>query len=139
MIVTNIKKAIPDSVEQYWHEFRASFKKAEEETTGDDTISEGVEMAGWGVEEATEENNKNASTFSPYNRIITNILLTLEKRYGNETRARLRNPQILHLHPGAPNSSNHTESGPDAARLGLGHRKTYDERSESFEESELAA
>jgi len=36
-------------------------KKAEQEMTGNDDISEHVEMVGWGVEEASEANSKNAS------------------------------------------------------------------------------
>ncbi|KAK0102394.1 hypothetical protein ONS95_006014 [Cadophora gregata] len=61
IIVTNVKKLIPDSVENFWHEWRASMKKAEQEFTGDDVVSDAVEMAGWGVEEATEKNKKDAS------------------------------------------------------------------------------
>lgn len=59
--MTNVKKLIPDSVENFWHEWRASMKKAEQEFTGDDVVSDAVEMAGWGVEEATEKNKKDAS------------------------------------------------------------------------------
>lgn len=38
-------------------------KQAEREITGSDEISEHVEMAGWGVEEATEANKKEASKY----------------------------------------------------------------------------
>ncbi|KAK6583050.1 hypothetical protein PZA11_004126 [Diplocarpon coronariae] len=61
VVVTNVKKLIPDSVEKFWHEWRASMKTAEQELTGNDAVSEGVEMAGWGVEEATENNKTDAS------------------------------------------------------------------------------
>ncbi|KAH6712806.1 hypothetical protein BKA61DRAFT_61708 [Leptodontidium sp. MPI-SDFR-AT-0119] len=61
ILITNVKKLIPDSVENFWHEWRASMKKAEQEFTGDDVVSDAVEMAGWGVEEATEKNKKDAS------------------------------------------------------------------------------
>jgi hypothetical protein len=37
-------------------------KKAEHDVTGNQEISEHVEMAGWGVEEATERNKSEAST-----------------------------------------------------------------------------
>lgn len=40
-------------------------KKAEQEFTGGDVVSESVEMAGWGVEEATEKNKRDASTSLP--------------------------------------------------------------------------
>jgi hypothetical protein len=36
-------------------------KKATREVTGDDTINDGVEMAGWGVEEAEKNNKRDAS------------------------------------------------------------------------------
>ncbi|KAK2625416.1 hypothetical protein QTJ16_004728 [Diplocarpon rosae] len=61
VVVTNVKKLIPDSIEKFWHEWRASMKTAEQEFTGNDAVSEGVEMSGWGVEEATENNKKDAS------------------------------------------------------------------------------
>ncbi|PBP18789.1 peptide alpha-N-acetyltransferase [Diplocarpon rosae] len=61
VVVTNVKKLIPDSAEKFWHEWRASMKTAEQELTGNDAVSEGVEMSGWGVEEATENNKKDAS------------------------------------------------------------------------------
>ena len=61
MIVSNIKRVIPDSVKQTWHDWRMSMKKAESEMTGSDEISEHVEMVGWGVDEASEANKKDAS------------------------------------------------------------------------------
>ncbi|TVY83818.1 putative N-terminal acetyltransferase [Lachnellula suecica] len=61
IVVSNIKKVIPDSVKQTWNEWRASMKKTEHEVTGSETASEHVEMVGWGVEEAEEKNKKNAS------------------------------------------------------------------------------
>ena len=61
IIVSNIKKVIPDVVKEKWHEFRHSMKKTEVEMTGDDNINDTVEMAGWGVEEAEANNKKDAS------------------------------------------------------------------------------
>lgn len=40
-------------------------KKAEHDITGSDQVSDAVEMAGWGVEEAEEKNKKHASMFLP--------------------------------------------------------------------------
>lgn len=37
-------------------------KKAEHDVTGSDQVSEHVEMAGWGVEEADKANKMDAST-----------------------------------------------------------------------------
>ncbi|EPE29504.1 hypothetical protein GLAREA_00664 [Glarea lozoyensis ATCC 20868] len=60
-IVSNVKKVIPDTVKDKWHEFRSYMKKTEKDVTGDDSINETVEMAGWGVEEAEAKNKKDAS------------------------------------------------------------------------------
>ncbi|TVY47105.1 putative N-terminal acetyltransferase [Lachnellula occidentalis] len=61
IIVSNVKKMIPDSVKETWHEWRASMKKAEQENFGNEEISDAVEMAGWGVEEAEQKNKMDAS------------------------------------------------------------------------------
>lgn len=60
-VVSNVSQFIPDSVKAKWADFRASFRKAEEEHTGDDKISEAAEKAGWGVEEAQRRNSSEAS------------------------------------------------------------------------------
>lgn len=57
------KSVIPESVKQKWHEWKASVRQAEHDMTGGDKINDGVEMAGWGVEEATEKHKKDASTY----------------------------------------------------------------------------
>ncbi|PQE19131.1 peptide alpha-N-acetyltransferase protein [Rutstroemia sp. NJR-2017a BBW] len=61
MIVENVKKVIPESVARTWHDWRSSMKQAEKDAAGSEKITEGVEMAGWGVEEAEEANKKDAS------------------------------------------------------------------------------
>jgi hypothetical protein len=61
MIVENVKKVIPESVARTWHDWRSSMKQAEKDAAGSEKINEGVEMAGWGVEEAEEANKKDAS------------------------------------------------------------------------------
>ncbi|CAJ2503198.1 Uu.00g105920.m01.CDS01 [Anthostomella pinea] len=60
-IVSNAKKLIPDSVQDKWHEYRDALKQAEVKEFGNDDISEHVEMAGWGVQEAEERNKTEAS------------------------------------------------------------------------------
>lgn len=62
--MSNVKKLIPQSVQQRWHEYRKALKEGEKETFGNDNISEHVEMAGWGVEEAEARNKAEASKFS---------------------------------------------------------------------------
>ncbi|GKT60349.1 peptide alpha-N-acetyltransferase [Colletotrichum tofieldiae] len=60
-VVSNVKKVIPDSVQNWWSEYRAALSKAETEQLGSDDISEAVDMAGWGVEEAERRNKAEAS------------------------------------------------------------------------------
>ena len=59
--MSNIKRLIPQSVEAKWHEYKEAVKQAERQMTGKQEVSEHVEMAGWGVEEAQERNKKDAS------------------------------------------------------------------------------
>jgi len=61
LIVSHVKQLIPESVKSSWREWRQAMKNAEREVTGQEKINEDVEMAGWGVEEATERNKKDAS------------------------------------------------------------------------------
>ncbi|OHE90849.1 peptide alpha-N-acetyltransferase Nat2 [Colletotrichum orchidophilum] len=60
-VVSHVKKVIPDSVKNWWNEYRAALSKAESEQLGNDDISEAVEMATWGVEEAQRANKAEAS------------------------------------------------------------------------------
>lgn len=57
-VVSTIKQFIPAPIQQFWHDWRAAMKTTEKEATGDNEISEKVEMAGWGVEEAEKANSK---------------------------------------------------------------------------------
>ncbi|RDW62698.1 peptide alpha-N-acetyltransferase [Coleophoma crateriformis] len=61
VVVTQVKAIIPESVKQTWHDWRESMKQAEHDVTGKEHINDGVEMAGWGVQEATEKNKRDAS------------------------------------------------------------------------------
>ncbi|KAI1136195.1 hypothetical protein F5Y05DRAFT_415378 [Hypoxylon sp. FL0543] len=60
-VLSNIKKVIPESVRNWWHEYRKALKESEKEQVGNDEISEHVEMAGWGVEEAERRHKAEAS------------------------------------------------------------------------------
>ena len=60
-VLSNVKKAIPTSVQDKWHEYRAALKQAELENLGDNEVSRDMEMAGWGVKEAEEANQTEAS------------------------------------------------------------------------------
>ncbi|PMD45211.1 hypothetical protein L207DRAFT_508122 [Hyaloscypha variabilis F] len=57
VVVSYIKQAIPQSIQEAWHSWRSSMKKAEGAVEG----SEGAEPAGWGVEEADARNKREAS------------------------------------------------------------------------------
>ncbi|ETS81632.1 hypothetical protein PFICI_06634 [Pestalotiopsis fici W106-1] len=60
-IVSNVKKLIPNSVQERWTAYRKALKDNEQETFGNNNISEHAEMAGWGVEEAQARNRAEAS------------------------------------------------------------------------------
>lgn len=60
-VLTSVKKAIPESFQQTWHEYRAAMKTAEKEELGDNHVSEDVEKVGWGVEKAQESYRADAS------------------------------------------------------------------------------
>lgn len=155
VVLTNIQKLIPDSVERFWHDWRASMKKAEPDVAGSDVVSEGVEMAGWGVEEATAQNKKDASTcpfpfltspppfslstFPSSSLRAFSFTTDAHTRPRHAARPRLRDPQVLHLHPRARHGGRDAQGRQGAAQLGLGHRQAHDQGGEGAEEGELAA
>jgi hypothetical protein len=61
IIVSNVKRFIPESVKPTWTEWRRSMKEAEKDITGKNEVSDHAEMAGWGVEKASENNKRDAS------------------------------------------------------------------------------
>ncbi|KFY41738.1 hypothetical protein V494_02815, partial [Pseudogymnoascus sp. VKM F-4513 (FW-928)] len=60
-VVSRVAPLIPAVVKEKWFLFKAWMHSAEEEITGSDDVSDVVDMAGWGVEEAQRENKKEAS------------------------------------------------------------------------------
>lgn len=129
-----VKRIIPDSVKQTWHEWRAGMKKAEAEIDGATKIDETVAMAGWGVEEAEAKNKKDASMCSRFPYPIPWISID-QIRSCNPIGTRLRYTQILHIYQSAPHRRSNTESGKNIARLGLGYRKAYYEGSKGYPKS----
>lgn len=61
-VVSNVKKAIPESVKTVWHEYRGSSEKPESEVVGHDA-STSPNPDGWGVKEADERNKSEPSKF----------------------------------------------------------------------------
>lgn len=121
-------------------------KKAEHDATGGEHVSDAVEMAGWGVEEAEKKHKAEASmsppipdlflfysqqnntshTFAPCIK-LHHRLSNVSYRSGNATGPSVRNPQVLHLHPSTPHSSADAQGRPGAPRLGLEHREAHDQ------------
>jgi N-terminal acetyltransferase 2 len=66
VIVSYAKRLIPESIKTKWHEYKESVKRAERQMTGKQDVSDHVETAGWGVEEAKERNKRDASEYSPF-------------------------------------------------------------------------
>ena len=56
-----MKKLIPESLQQRYRDYKDHLKESERERLGNNEISEGVEAAGWGVEEAEARNKAEAS------------------------------------------------------------------------------
>ncbi len=58
-VVSYVKAVIPAGVQDYYHEYRAALKKNKSESAAAPTGSE--DEAGWGVKEAEERNQREAS------------------------------------------------------------------------------
>lgn len=54
---------IPESVRRLWNEYIPKLRGKEIEETGDDKVTDVVEKVGWGVEEAQERHQAEASEF----------------------------------------------------------------------------
>lgn len=61
IVVSNVNKVIPQSIQNTWHEWRSAMKKAEQDTIGGERVNDAVEMVGWGVEEAEKKHKADAS------------------------------------------------------------------------------
>jgi len=64
VIMSYVKRLIPESIKTKWHQYKESVKQAERQMTGKRDVTDHVEIAGWGVEEARERNKKDASKYS---------------------------------------------------------------------------
>jgi hypothetical protein len=62
-VVSTVKQFIPESWREKGYEYWQSIKGKEVEALGNDNISDGVEMASWGIEEAQERNKEEASKY----------------------------------------------------------------------------
>lgn len=93
-VLSNVKKAIPESVQQTWHDYRASLKKAEKEELGDNHVSKDVEKAGWGVDKAQESYQADASksTRSPSSPVL--LFLSRHDKVGLGLELRLFRPWL---------------------------------------------
>ena len=56
-----LERIVPQSVKTFWHDYRKALKESRDEQNGDNDISQGAELAGWGVKEAQEKNTSEAS------------------------------------------------------------------------------
>jgi hypothetical protein len=63
-VVSRLEKVVPQGVKEWWHNYRQALKDRSKETIGEE-VTNGVEMAGWGVKEADERNKTEASRFTP--------------------------------------------------------------------------
>lgn len=93
-VLSNVKKAIPTSVQDKWHEYRAALKQAELENLGDNEVSRDMEMAGWGVKEAEEANQTEAS--KPDNDNLSSWRVEWTNRHGTGLATQLALAYAIH-------------------------------------------
>lgn len=123
-VVSHVSKVIPQSVRDWWHEYRGALKDAEKENIGNDDISEHVEMAGWGVEEAERRHKAEASKFYRHILSIHDVIHAhMTSRSRHPVSSSLCCTQELHLPPSPPDSRNYAQGSQSSQVLGLEYWK----------------
>lgn len=85
-------------------------KKASSDYPGGEEIEDGIEMAGWGVEEADKKNKSEASTYTLLSTLQLGLLTHMVwYRSRHPTGISIRDPQILHLHSGPAHDSHNAK------------------------------
>ncbi|KAK3325201.1 hypothetical protein B0H66DRAFT_113901 [Apodospora peruviana] len=65
IVVSNVKKIIPESIKNWWHEYRHALKENAKQQMGSDSeVVQDVEMAGWGVKEAEERTQQEGASLA---------------------------------------------------------------------------
>ena len=59
-VMSHAQKVLPQRAKDWWHEYRNSKKTVEKEVAQNETV-DGAEIPGWGVKEAEERNQVEAS------------------------------------------------------------------------------
>lgn len=127
-VVSTVTSVVPEPI-------RIKFRGAWEATKqwGKDTFGkkteEKVEMVGWGVEEAQERHDEEASMCPPlvYQAYFLDMprLTNVTRRSGDADGAGVRYSQELHFYSDTLDGSGHPEGGQDPPILGLEHRQAY--------------
>lgn len=128
IVVSAITSVVPEPIRIKIRGAWEALKSWGEEKLGKKT-EEKVEMVGWGVEEAQERHDEEASTCPPeMNQFYLLDLPKLTKgncRSGDADGVGIRYSQELHLRPDTIDRSGHPQGGQDSPILGLEHRKAY--------------
>lgn len=123
-VVSTFTSVIPEPIRvkarEYWDAFKSKTQKEIPEEAG-----EKVEMAGWGVEEAQERHDEEASSFDLILSVKSTRLTWSVCRFGDAARPSVCYSQELLLCPHTTNGRGHSEGGQDLAILGLEHWKTH--------------
>lgn len=123
-MVSHAQKVIPESVRNKWNEYRDALKGAEQEQLGNGEISEHVEMAGWGVEEAEKRNKTEASTLFPLQLgLVRSAIADDPTRSWYPTGSCLRHPQKLHFSQSSFDRCYNAQGRQGAKILGLEYWK----------------
>lgn len=114
-------------------------KKAEHGIASNSEVSEHVEMAGWGVEEASEQHKSHASKYpnagNNGSTLVKYNVLTDSYRPGNTTGIGICHSQVFHIRPSPSHGSSDSQDCQDAARMGMGYWKANDQGSEGSKAS----
>lgn len=121
-MVSNVKKLIPQVIQDRWHEYKKALKEAEIEHLGNDDLSEHMDAATWGVEEAEARNKAEASKCGTAS--FVRALLTTTNRSRDAVSACLCRPQKFHFYPCSTSRSYPTKSSEGAEVLGMEHWET---------------
>jgi hypothetical protein len=114
---------VPESVRNRWNEYRKALKESEQEQLGNGDISQRVEMAGWGVEEAEKRNKSEASRLTFSDLACEGLIADNRPRSRYSTCSCLRHPQKLHFYQSAIDRCYNTQGRQGVKILGLEYWK----------------
>lgn len=62
-VMGHVRAMVPEGAKEWWREYSEALRGAEKEQLGDNSITDDMDKASWGIEEADERNKVEASEF----------------------------------------------------------------------------